>query len=140
MKKTSVFVLDTNTLISAFLLPNSTSRKAIDKAISFGIVAISNDTINEFSDTFIRAKFDKYLSIELKLEIIEEFKFISKLVTPNVLITDCRDAKDNKFLELAVSFKAKYLITGDEDLLILNPFKNISIISASTFLNTTLDL
>ena len=136
MKRIKVFVLDTNTLISAFLLPNSTSRKAIDKAISNGIIAISNDTINEFSDTFIRSKFDKYISLKLRLEIIEEFKFIAKLITPSILITACRDPKDNKFLELALSSKVTYIITGDEDLLVLNPFENISIITASQFLNS----
>ena len=136
MKRIKVFVIDTNTLISAFLLPNSTSRKAIDKAISIGIIVISNDTINEFSDTFIRSKFDKYISLELRLEIIEEFKFIAKLVSANILITACRDPKDNKFLELAVSSKATYIITGDADLLVLNPFENISIITASHFLDS----
>lgn len=138
MKKTKVFVIDTNTLISAFLLPNSTSRKAIDKAIAQGIIVISNETINEFSDTFIRPKFDQYISLDLRLEIIEEFKFLSKLIKPKVSIIACRDPKDNKFLELAVSAKASYIITGDEDLLVLHPFKNISILTASTFL--TIDL
>lgn len=135
MKKIKVFVIDTNTLISAFLLPNSTSRKAIDKALSIGIIAISQETINEFSDTFIRSKFDKYINLNLRLEIIEEFKFISKLVKPNVSINACRDSKDNKFLELAIASKAKYIITGDEDLLVLNPFKKVNIITASAFLN-----
>lgn len=138
MKKTKVFVIDTNTLISGFLLPHSTSRKAIDKAITQGIVVISNETINEFSDTFIRSKFDKYISLDLRLEIIEEFKFLSKLIKPKVSIIACRDQKDNKFLEVAVSAKASYIITGDEDLLVLHPFENISILTASAFL--TVDL
>lgn len=138
MSKTKVFVIDTNTLISAFLLANSTSRKAIDKAISKGIIAVSNETLNEFSDTFIRPKFDKYISLDLRLEIIEQFKFLSKLIKPKLAITACRDPKDNKFLEVAVSAKAMLIITGDEDLLVLHPFKNISIVTASTFL--TVDL
>jgi len=112
MKKIKVFVIDTNTLISAFLLPKSTSRQTIDKAILIGIIAVSDETINEFADTFIR----------------------SKLIKPKVLITACRDPKDNKFLELAISSKAECIITGDQDLLILNPFENISIVSAATFL------
>jgi len=138
MKKIKVFVIDTNTLISAFLLPNSTSRKAIDKALSNGIIAVSNDTINEFADTFIRPKFDKYISLDLRLEIIEEFKFVAKLVKPTVSINDCRNPKDNKFLEVAVASKAEYIITGDEDLLVLNPFRNIQIITSTSFLNLDL--
>ena len=57
-------------------------------------------------------------------------------------ITDCRDPKDNKFLELAVSANASCIITGDKDLLILNPclpnrqaFRSIPILNAVDFLN-----
>ncbi len=43
--------------------------------------------------------------------------------------------KDDKFLELAVNGKAKYIITGDQDLLVLNPFQDIAIISVSDYLS-----
>jgi predicted nucleic acid-binding protein len=51
-------------------------------------------------------------------------------------ITACRDPKDNKFLELAFAANASCIITGDKDLLILHPFKNIPIVSASDFLKS----
>jgi len=44
------------------------------------------------------------------------------------------NVKDDKFLSLAISAKAKSIITGDNDLLILNPFKNIPILTPSEFL------
>ena len=43
--------------------------------------------------------------------------------------------KDNKFIDLAVCGNAQYIITGDDDLLTLNPFRSISIINARDFLN-----
>ena len=49
-------------------------------------------------------------------------------------ITDCRDAKDNKFLELAVSGKADCIVSGDADLLVLNPFRGIPILTPREFL------
>jgi predicted nucleic acid-binding protein len=49
-------------------------------------------------------------------------------------INVCRDPKDNKFLELAVEAGAACIITGDKDLLVLNPFENILILTASDFL------
>ena len=52
----------------------------------------------------------------------------------NCVIDICRDPKDNKFLELAVSGKADFIITGDQDLLVLNPFRNIEIITINEFL------
>jgi putative PIN family toxin of toxin-antitoxin system len=57
-------------------------------------------------------------------------------ITPvSISIDICRDRKDNKFLELAVSAGATCIITGDKDLLVLNPFKGILILTAADFLN-----
>lgn len=55
---------------------------------------------------------------------------------PSESIDECRDPKDNKYLELAISGHAESLITGDEDLLVLNPFRNIKIITVLEFLDT----
>ncbi|MEB3122318.1 MAG: putative toxin-antitoxin system toxin component, PIN family [Snowella sp.] len=46
----------------------------------------------------------------------------------------CRDEKDNKFLEVAINGKADYLITGDNDLLVLRPFKDVKIMTINEFL------
>ncbi|MEA5489407.1 MULTISPECIES: putative toxin-antitoxin system toxin component, PIN family [Pseudanabaena] len=53
-------------------------------------------------------------------------------------ITICRDRKDDKFLELAINRKADYLITGDRDLLVLHPFRNIQILTPADFLTQIL--
>ncbi|MDR2616833.1 MAG: putative toxin-antitoxin system toxin component, PIN family, partial [Endomicrobium sp.] len=45
-----------------------------------------------------------------------------------------RDVDDNKILECALAAKVDYLITGDKDLLILNNFKNIKIVSSEQYL------
>jgi uncharacterized protein len=52
-------------------------------------------------------------------------------------IRACRDAKDDKFLELAVSGRAAYIISGDDDLLVLHPFRGIAIMTAAEFLQAT---
>ncbi|MGC2743605.1 MAG: putative toxin-antitoxin system toxin component, PIN family [Candidatus Angelobacter sp.] len=54
----------------------------------------------------------------------------------NVQIKACRDPKDNKFLEVAVSGKATHLITGDSDLLVLDPFQGIRILPPQEFLDS----
>lgn len=46
----------------------------------------------------------------------------------------CRDEKDNKFLELGVSGNANIIVTGDMDLLILNPFRTVEIITPDMFI------
>jgi predicted nucleic acid-binding protein len=45
----------------------------------------------------------------------------------------CRDPKDDKFIDLALNGEASYLITGDSDLLVLNPIQNTSVINPRTF-------
>lgn len=59
-------------------------------------------------------------------------------IKPDCKINDCRDIKDNFLLELAVTAQSDYLITGDNDLLVLHPYRNIRIITASEFENIIL--
>ncbi len=129
------FVIDTNTLVSAFLFKYSTPRNAFNKASEIGRISASVETYDEFDEVFRRSKFDKYLSIATRLSIINDIKgflIFSEIIET---ITDCRDPKDNKFLELAIAANASCIITGDDDLLVLNPFREIPILNASDFLN-----
>ena len=85
---------------------------------------------------FVRPKFDSYVASDKRLAIIEDLKDIIKIVPVTAHIEACRDPKDNKYLELAVSASAACIITGDKDLLILHPFQNIPILTAADFLNS----
>ena len=49
-------------------------------------------------------------------------------------IQACRDPKDDKFLELAVNGSAEVIVTGDKDLLVLDPFRGISIIPRERYI------
>jgi len=129
-----LFVFDTNTLISAFLFPESTPRKAMDRATDSGKLILSAKTYSEFKDVILRPKFDRYLIPSRKQEAFKEIKEISLFIDIKERITACRDPKDNKFLEVAVSAKASCIITGDADLLVLHPFRSISILNPADFL------
>jgi uncharacterized protein len=140
MRKIKHFVLDANTLISAFLLSsNSVTAKAYYKSKAEGKIIMSVETLNEFSDVFIRSKFDRYLPLAKRLIIIEDLKTIVQLTPITSVIRACRDPKDDKYLELAVSSAADCIITGDKDLLVLHPFEGISILTADEFLKTFKD-
>lgn len=131
----NLFVIDTNTLVSAFLFRYSNPRRAFDKATESGKVLASLATYDELRDVFLRPKFDKYVSLAERLLVLKEFRERTQFVETMETITDCRDAKDNKFLELAVAANASCIVTGDNDLLVLNPFRGIPIMNASGFLN-----
>ncbi|MBC7400474.1 MAG: putative toxin-antitoxin system toxin component, PIN family [Mucilaginibacter sp.] len=137
MKKTNRFVLDTNTLVSAFLLSeNSIAAQAYYEAKSKGQLICSDDTFNEFSDIFIRPKFDRYVQLSKRLAIIEDLRTLLNFTSVSISLQACRDPKDNKFLELAVEADASCIITGDKDLLVLNPFNKIPILTAAQFIET----
>ena len=132
----NLFIFDTNTLVSASLIEGALTAQAIDRAILSGKLAFSNDTMNELVEVLFRKKFDKYfLNDEEKWSVIQRITLNTILFSPKEIITACRDPKDNKFLELAVSAKASCIITGDMDLLVLHPFRNIPILDAVDFLN-----
>lgn len=133
--KNDLFVIDTNTLISAFLSEHSKPTLAYEKAKRSGNLLSSIETFEEFCEVFVRERFDKYLSLEERLEIINEFKGITVFSEVGERVIECRDPKDNKFLELAVAANASCIITGDKDLLVLHPFRNIPILNAVDFIN-----
>ncbi len=61
--------------------------------------------------------------------------FESVIVDVTEAVSDSQDAKDNKFLELAVSGNATAIISGDPDLLVLHPFRGIPIIAPHVFVS-----
>jgi hypothetical protein len=131
------FVLDTGVLISAVLLPRSVPRQAVDLAIARGIVLASVDTIDELDEVLRRPKFDRYLREEERLLFLTAFIRDAKVIEVTEKLTECRDPKDNKFLELAVSGNATCIISGDSDLLILNPFRGVTILTPQEFVSGT---
>jgi len=58
----------------------------------------------------------------------------AELVAITATVAGCRDPKDDKFLELAINGKAEIIVSGDADLLALNPFRGIPIVTPAIFL------
>ncbi|XZN98656.1 MAG: putative toxin-antitoxin system toxin component, PIN family [Microcoleus sp.] len=132
---TNRFVVDTNVLISALLFNNSVPFRAIELAEKQGIILYSEATLNELEQVLNRKKFNKYLSLEDRQVFLLKFISASELVSITEKIAVCRDEKDNKFLELAVSGNANVIVTGDLDLLVLNPFQAVEILTPDIFID-----
>ena len=130
------YVFDTNTIVSAFLFSQSIPGRAFHEALDRGEVLLSMEVAEELAEVLRRDKFDRYVRRKTREEflraLIQEAIFIGVSET----IQACRDPKDNKFLELAVSGNASRIITGDGDLLTLDPFRGISILSPQKFLES----
>lgn len=130
-----LFVFDTNSLVSASLIAGTMTAGAMDRAVILGKLAFSNATMDEFVEVLFRKKFDKYfLNDEEKYSVIQTISLSAVFFPIAEIITGCRDPKDNKFLELAVEANASCIVTGDKDLLVLDPFRGIPILTAADFL------
>ncbi|HXH08548.1 MAG TPA: putative toxin-antitoxin system toxin component, PIN family [Alphaproteobacteria bacterium] len=137
MSSSARYVFDTNTLVSAVFFEHSAPGQALRRALKQGEVLISPATLEELAEVLQREKFDRYVTAAEREEFLEAFVERATFVEPAEEIRICRDAKDDKFLELAVSGGAAYLISGDNDLRSLNPFRGIAIVTASEFLAAT---
>lgn len=127
-------VFDTNVIVSALLIKSSNSRFAYEKAISRGKILASLPTLEELIEVLCRKKFSKYISLSDRNIFISEFSLLAEIIKVNQKLNVCHDPKDNKFLELAISGNADCVVTKDEDLLVLDPFRKISILSPDVFL------
>ena len=61
-------------------------------------------------------------------EFVLWYRHFSEPVVLTETITQCRDPKDDYLLSLAISGRADWLVTGDDDLLMLNPFRGVTVL------------
>ncbi|WP_321897222.1 putative toxin-antitoxin system toxin component, PIN family [Burkholderia cepacia] len=139
MRADRKLVIDTNLWVSRLLMPGGTAARGVDRALDWGIPLMSEDTLMELSDVLSRTKFDRYVSREDRQQFLRLLGGIVRIVPVTRKITACRDPKDDKFLDVALSGEAQLILTGDQDLLALQPFHGIEILSPSDFLNRDAD-
>jgi putative PIN family toxin of toxin-antitoxin system len=137
MRRDPHYVFDTNTLVSALLFEDSKPGQAFHRALRRGKILLSLSTLEELAEVLQREKFDRYVTAAEREEFLVALVHRAMFIEPAEEIRACRDASDDKFLELAVSGNAACIISGDSDLLILNPFRNIAIMTAAVFVEST---
>ena len=126
-------VLDTNVIVSGILFKGHTVRNVLATAVDAYQLVFSDETWDEFALVMQRSKFEKHMPIDARLAAIAALARYIEMVTVVSVIDDCRDAKDNKFLSLAIDASAAIIVTGDEDLLVLNPYRGVEIVTVTAF-------
>jgi hypothetical protein len=124
-------IIDTNLWIS-FLLTNNLS---IDSIIADNKITLifSLELIEEFVEVTQRKKFRKYFTLEDVEKLLVKIRDIGTFVKVTTKVEACRDAKDNFLLALAIDAKATHLITGDNDLLVLEKYGSTKILTLKDF-------
>lgn len=128
-------VVDTNCLVSRLLLPGSISARSVDRAMGEATLLVSEATMEELVDVLARDKFDRYVSVADRRQFLRLMGRIAEFVPIIYLVSDCRDPDDDKFLEVALNGRADVILTGDRDLLVLNPWLTIGILSPRKYLD-----
>ncbi len=125
-------VIDTNIWVS-FLIGRLLA--GLDDYILDGLleVVLSEEQLEEISTVLRRPKFRQHFSADDIEEFLSLLYKSACIVEIHHTIRDCRDEKDNFLLETAIRGKANYIVTGDKDLLVLNPYRGKKIIGFKEF-------
>jgi len=132
------FVFDTNVIISAVLFNNSVPGQAFIRALDHGRILVSKALVRELSRVLGRDRFDRYVTREERDAFLSSLIRESSLIEISQAVQVCRDPEDDQILELAVNGNATYIVTGDADLLVLNPFRGIEVVTPAEFLKLTI--
>ena len=130
------YIFDTNVIISSLLFEGSKPDLAIRYALQNGNSLYSLELIEEIDEVLSRTKFRKYITDAEREEFLDGFVDRGILIEVVDIVNECRDPKDDKILELALSGKADLIISGDKELLVLNPFRAMQIQSVDQFLKS----
>lgn len=130
-------VIDTGVFVSALIRKQGTIGDVLRALRDGRFTAIyTTDIVVEIIDVLGREKFRAKYHIEPDdiTTLVNLIRLRGELVTPTKKVTACRDPKDDKFLEAALVAKADCIVSGDADLLVLNPFEEIPILRPAEFL------
>ncbi|MDO9225810.1 MAG: putative toxin-antitoxin system toxin component, PIN family [Pseudomonadota bacterium] len=107
---------------------------ALEKALLHFDVAVSDETLDELATVLRRPKFDGYVSSEARQAFIEGFSARTRHFVVTQVVSDCPDPKDNKFLALAETAGAEFIIASDPHLTDMHPWRGIPILPPAAFL------
>lgn len=129
-------VVGTNVLISAAPSAGSAPAQMLRHLLAQGRLVFCEETFAELETRLWRPKFDRYLSLERRRQLLHDLRAAGEWVTlPSApLPTYSREPDDDKFIHLALTAQADWLVSGDQDLLTLAPLSGVDILSPAEVL------
>ena len=131
-------VVDTNVLISAALRDGMPPRQVLNGVQDAGGVLLFSDaTFAEVHSRFLKPKSDRYVTVESRVAFLGHLVTASEWVSISHAKLGCSDPDDDKLLETALLGDASCIVTGDQDLLAMHPFRGVPILDPGAFLRAT---
>ena len=122
-------LIDTNVLVSALLLRNSLPRRVVDACMERSELVTSVHLLLEIDSVLMRPGIASRVDPHLTASFVDAYKRACILAEPKSIVTVCRDPQDNRVLEAALDANVAFVVTGDADLLVLDPFEGVRIVS-----------
>ena len=136
-KKRDKIVIDTGVLISAFAF-GGVPEQAVKKAFTEADIYISPTLLKEYREVPLILRSEEkinHLQFKALISGIAAFVTTAKIVYPVKKISVCRDSEDDMLLECCLAARAKFLITGDKDLLDIKKLSfNLKILTMREFI------
>ncbi len=129
-----MIVFDASAVVSAALRENSVPERALLRAEAADLFALSAEVDAEIAEVLGRPRFAKAVTAARCLRILDILRGSAVWFIPATRVTDCRDAKDNKYLDLALAASAGTIVSGDADLLVLHPWRGVRILKPAAYL------
>ena len=124
-------VIDTNVLISGIFF-GGFPRKILSAVVAQKITACATPEIISEYEEIVQEMIDRKQG-HINRAILGPLIKAMEIIEPVTQIEICRDPDDNKFLECAKDSHALYIVSGDKDLLVIEEYENIQIITAKDF-------
>lgn len=129
-------VIDTNVIISATLSPRGAPALLLKRFFREGQLVFSAATFDELKTRLWRPKFDPHFTLEERQDLLHAIASSARWCEDaQAAGVWCRDPDDDKFIALALAAQATRLITGDDDLLCLDPLGELRILTPRTALD-----
>lgn len=125
-------IIDTNCWIS-FLIGRRLHRLVDLLSDEHIELIVCDELLGEIRDVTSRTKFTKYFPYKDVESLLEFLQLIGETVNPKQSVQLCRDEADDYLLALAIEANADYLVTGDQDLLVLKEIHNCRIVDVAEF-------
>lgn len=129
-----MIVVDASTLVGAAIGRGSVPDRAVRHAFAADQVAVSEATMAELLDVLMRPRLARFINPELRDDVLSLLDTYGVFVVPVQRVTDCRDPKDDKYLELTLAVGADTIISSDQDLLVLHPWRGVRILRPAEYL------